>query len=84
MRNERLLRDDLTDQPRRRRAIAICANGRPELTDFVEKLVVLAARFGVEHGRQKAQVSLFVSGGEDRRRMRNELRQFPEILGGGG
>jgi hypothetical protein len=28
-------------------------------TDFVEKLVVLAARFGVEHGCQKAQVSLF-------------------------
>ena len=31
----------------------------------------------------EAKLCLFASGGEDRRRMRNELRQFPEILGGG-
>ena len=32
----------------------------------------------------KAKVSLCASCGEDRPRMRDELRQFPEILGGGG
>jgi hypothetical protein len=44
----------------------------------------VAAAFGIEHGFQKAQLSLFASCGEDRRLMRDELRQFPEILGGGG
>ena len=60
------------------------AQRRPASTGFVGKLVVLAAMFGVEHGCQKAQLSLFASCGEDRRRMRDELRQLPQILGGGG
>jgi hypothetical protein len=56
----------------------------PVYVDFVEKPVSVAAAFGIEHGFQKAQLSLFASCGEDRRLMRDELRQFPEILGGGG
>ena len=51
----------------------------PVNVDFVEGL-----RFGSAAAFGEAELALCTSGGEDRRREGDELRQFPQVLGGGG
>jgi hypothetical protein len=46
--------------------------------------VFRAAAICVSGAVSEAKLGLSASGGEDRRRKGDELRQFPEILGGGG
>ena len=52
--------------------------------NFVEKPSLEAAAMCVSGGCQRGKLSLSASCGEDRRRKGDELRQFPQILGGGG
>jgi hypothetical protein len=56
----------------------------PVNVDFVEEPPVLAPALGICSAVSEADSCLFASQGEGRRRMRDELRQFPQILGGGG
>jgi hypothetical protein len=52
--------------------------------DFVEEPAVLAPALGILGAVSEADSCLFALCGEDRRRERNELRQFRQILGCGG
>jgi hypothetical protein len=56
----------------------------PVYVDFVEEPAVLAPALWTCGDISEADFWLCASCGEDRRRERDELRQFPEILGGGG
>jgi hypothetical protein len=58
-------------------------SGRLESTDFVEEPSGLAPALGICVDASKADSWLSTSCGEDGRRERNELRQFPEVLGCG-
>ena len=51
--------------------------------DFVEKPGLLAAATGSARASSEAKLGRSASRGEDRRRKRDEFRQFPQILGGG-
>jgi hypothetical protein len=57
---------------------------RPLHVDFVEEPPVLVPALGICGDVSEADSWLSTSCGENGRRERNELRQFPEILGGGG
>ena len=75
---------DLTHSPCGR-TTAVCARtDRPVSTNFVEKPSLEAAAMCVSGGCQRGKLSLSASCGEDWRRERDELRQFPQILGCGG
>jgi hypothetical protein len=52
--------------------------------DFVEKPPLPAATICVSGSCQRGKLGLTASRGEDRRWEGNELRRFPQILGGGG
>jgi hypothetical protein len=52
--------------------------------DLVEKPAVVAAALFVVATVSEVKLGFFASCGEDRGREGDELRQFPEILGGGG
>jgi hypothetical protein len=52
--------------------------------DFVEEPPVVAQRLGFWSALSEAESCLCASCGEDRGRERDELRQFPQILGCGG
>ena len=56
----------------------------PLNVDFVEEPLSWAAALGICGAVSEADSCLFASCGEDRRREGDELRQFPQILGGGG
>jgi hypothetical protein len=56
---------------------------RPESTDFVDKPDLERRRRGVGGGFREVKSGRCASSGEGRRRKRDELRQFPQILGGG-
>ena len=51
---------------------------------MVEKPAVVAAALFVVATISEVKLGFFASCGEDRGREGDELRQFPEILGGGG
>ena len=57
---------------------------RPLHVDFVEEPPVVAPALWICSAVSEADSCRFASCGEDRRREGDELRQFPQILGGGG
>jgi hypothetical protein len=56
----------------------------PVYVDFVEEPPVLAPALGICGDVSEVDSWHSTSCGEDGRRERNELRQFPEVLGCGG
>jgi hypothetical protein len=62
----------------------VCDLECPLHVDFVEEPPVLAPALGICGDVSEADSWLSTSCGEDGRRERNELRQFPEVLGCGG
>jgi hypothetical protein len=57
---------------------------RPLDVDIVEEPPVVGPALGICGAVGEADSWLFASCGEDRCRGRDELRQFPQVLGGGG
>ena len=57
--------------------------GRPECANFVEKPSRSEQRLAPSKSVSEAKLGLFSSCGEEGRRRRDELRQFPQVLGGG-
>ena len=73
------------DEARRHRSTSVFFDPHcPLYVDFVEEPPVLAPALGICGAVSEANSWLFASCGEDGRRERNELRQFSQILGGGG
>jgi transcriptional regulator with XRE-family HTH domain len=70
----------------RSRAIEVQGHGPlcPLHVDFVENRVFRRPRYASAAAVSEAKPGISASRGEDRRRKGDELRHFPEVLGGGG